>query len=38
MKSIEREVFKLGAIRAVGLPEDLFADIAPAVLLAWRAR
>ncbi|WP_336207007.1 DUF4158 domain-containing protein [Nonomuraea sp. LPB2021202275-12-8] len=38
VKSIEREAFKLGAIRAIQLPEDLFTDIAPAVLLAWRSR
>ncbi|MFD8563298.1 DUF4158 domain-containing protein [Streptosporangium canum] len=38
VKSIEREAFKLGAIRAIELPQDLFADIAPAVLLAWRSR
>ncbi|MFC6083010.1 DUF4158 domain-containing protein [Sphaerisporangium aureirubrum] len=38
VKTIEREVFKLTAIRAVGLPDDVFADIAPKVLAAWRAR
>ncbi|MEU6743749.1 hypothetical protein [Streptosporangium sandarakinum] len=38
VKSIEREAFKLGAIRAIALPEALFADIAAAVLLAWRSR
>lgn len=32
VKTIEREVFKLTAIRAVGLPEGLFADVAPKVL------
>jgi hypothetical protein len=37
-KTIEREVFKLTAIRAVGLPDDLFAEVAPKVLAAWRAR
>ncbi|MGB6165620.1 MAG: DUF4158 domain-containing protein [Pseudonocardiaceae bacterium] len=38
VKTIEREVFKLGAIKAVGLPGDLFDDVAPGVLAAWRAR
>ncbi|MEU7878269.1 Tn3 family transposase [Microbispora bryophytorum] len=38
VKTIEREVFKLTAIRAVGLPDDVFADVAPKVLAAWRAR
>ncbi|WP_171075339.1 DUF4158 domain-containing protein [Nonomuraea basaltis] len=38
VKTMEREVFKLGAIEAVGLPEGVFDDVAPGVLLAWRAR
>src|SRR5664280_1785306 len=38
LKTITTEVFKLEAIRAVGLPEGLFADIAPKVLAGWRAR
>ncbi|MEV0418632.1 Tn3 family transposase [Streptosporangium canum] len=38
VKTMEREVFKLGAIKAVGLPEGVFGDVAPGVLLAWRAR
>ncbi|MEZ0070812.1 hypothetical protein ABH927_000143 [Planotetraspora sp. GP83] len=38
VKTIEQEVFKLTAIRAVGLPDDLFADVAPKVRAAWRAR
>ncbi|MFD7088241.1 DUF4158 domain-containing protein [Streptomyces sp. NPDC059896] len=32
------EIDKLLAIRAIGLPPDLFRDIAPAVLAGWRAR
>ncbi len=32
------EIAKLEAIRAIGLPSDLFADIAPVVVNAWRAR
>jgi TnpA family transposase len=32
------EIAKLEAVRAVGLPEDVFADIAPKVVTAWRAR
>jgi hypothetical protein len=38
VRTIEREVFKLLAIRAVGLPDGLFVDVAPKVLAAWRAR
>ena len=38
VKTIGQETFKLGAIRAVGLPDDLFADVAPKVLTGWRAR
>lgn len=38
VKTIEREVVKLTAIRKVGLPDDLFADVAPKVLASWRAR
>lgn len=37
VKTIEREVFKLNAIRKVALPDDLFADVAP-TLRAGRAR
>ncbi|HEX6402518.1 MAG TPA: hypothetical protein VF003_05060 [Pseudonocardiaceae bacterium] len=36
--TMRREVFKLGAIEAIGLPAGLFDDIAPGVLAAWRAR
>ncbi len=32
------EIDKLRAVRAVGLPSGLFADIAPVVLAGWRAR
>ena len=28
----------LTAIRGVGLPNDLFTDVAPKVLASWRAR
>jgi hypothetical protein len=38
VKTIGQETFKLGAIRAAGLPGDLFADVAPKVLAGWRAR
>ncbi|HEX3308196.1 MAG TPA: DUF4158 domain-containing protein, partial [Streptosporangiaceae bacterium] len=38
VKTIGQEAFKLGAIRTVGLPDDLFADVAPKVLAGWRAR
>ncbi|HEV7806481.1 MAG TPA: DUF4158 domain-containing protein [Solirubrobacteraceae bacterium] len=32
------EIAKLEAIRAIGLPCDLFADVAPTVVAGWRAR
>jgi len=32
------EIAKLEAIRAIGLPADLFADVTPVVVNAWRAR
>ncbi|MEV4186248.1 DUF4158 domain-containing protein, partial [Streptosporangium canum] len=38
LESMLREIDKLTAIRAVGLPEGLFADVAPKVLASWRAR
>jgi hypothetical protein len=38
VKTIGQEAFKLGAICAVGLPGDLFADVAPKALAGWRAR
>jgi hypothetical protein len=38
VKTMRREVFKLGAINAIELPEGLFDDVAPGVLAAWRSR
>jgi hypothetical protein len=38
VSTMEREVFKLRAIEAVGIPEEALEDVAPAVLAAWRAR
>jgi TnpA family transposase len=38
LESMLREIDKLTAIRAIGLPENLFADVAPKVLASWRAR
>ena len=38
VKTIGQEAFKLRSIRAVGLPGDLFADVAPKVLAGWRSR
>ena len=38
VKTIGQEAFKLRSIRAVGLPDDLFADVAPKVLAGWRSR
>ena len=32
------EIAKLEAVRAVGLPAEVFADVAPRVVTAWRAR
>jgi hypothetical protein len=32
------EIAKLEAIRAIGLPPELFADVAPGVVAGWRAR
>ncbi|MFF4579980.1 hypothetical protein ACFY15_16525 [Streptomyces sp. NPDC001373] len=32
------EIDKLLAVRAIGLPADLFADVAPKVVAGWRAR
>ena len=32
------EIAKLEAIRAIGLPSDVFADVAPTVVAGWRAR
>jgi len=38
LESMLAEIRKLTAIRAVGLPPGLFADVAPKVVSAWRAR
>jgi hypothetical protein len=38
VKTIAAEVAKLKVINTVGLPEELFDEIAPGVLLGWRAR
>lgn len=38
LESMLREISKLTAIRAIGLPEGLFADVAPKVLASWRTR
>ena len=38
LESMLREIRKLTAIRAVGLPAALFADVAPKVLASWRQR
>ncbi len=32
------EISKLEAIRAIGLPADLFAGVAPKIVAGWRAR
>ena len=32
------EISKLEAIRAIGLPGDLFAGVAPKIVAGWRAR
>lgn len=38
LESMLREIAMPEAIRAVGLPGDLFADVAPKVLASWRQR
>ena len=38
MKTCEEEAAKLALLRHIGLPAGLFADVAPKVLAAWRAR
>ncbi|MFY1621568.1 Tn3 family transposase [Micromonospora sp. WMMD735] len=38
LESMLTEIRKLRAARAIGLPGDLFADVAPRVLAGWRAR
>ncbi len=38
LESMMAEIGKLRAVRAVGLPPELFADVAPKVLEGWRAR
>jgi hypothetical protein len=38
LESMLVEIRKLRAVRAVGLPAGLFADVAPMVLAGWRAR
>lgn len=38
LESMLTEIRKLQAIRAIGLPPGLFADVAPKVLAGWRAR
>jgi hypothetical protein len=38
LESMLTEIRKLTAIRAIGLPPGLFADVAPKVVSGWRAR
>jgi TnpA family transposase len=38
LETMLAEIDKLEAVRAVGLPSGLFADVAPKVVAAWRAR
>ena len=38
LESMLTEIRKLRAVRAVGLPAGLFADVAPKVLAGWRPR
>ncbi len=38
LESMMTEISKLEAVRAVGLPARMFADVAPKVMDAWRAR
>jgi hypothetical protein len=32
------EIAKLEAVRAVGVPADMFADVAPKIIIGWRGR
>jgi hypothetical protein len=38
LESMLTEIKKLRAVRAIGLPPGLFADVAPRVLAGWRSR
>lgn len=38
LASMLTEISRLEAVRAIGLPAGLFADVAPKVVAAWRAR
>lgn len=38
LESMLREIRKLEAIRSIGLPPALFAEVAPKVLVSWRQR
>ncbi len=38
LESMMTEIGKLEAVRAIGLPQDLFIDAAPRVVQGWRAR
>lgn len=38
LETMLTEIDKLLAVRAIGLPPDLFIDVAPKVLAGWRAR
>jgi hypothetical protein len=38
LKTMQDEVAKLSAVRAIGLPTGLFADVSPKVVNGWRAR
>lgn len=38
LETMLTEIDKLLAVRAIGLPQDLFIDVAPKVVTGWRAR
>jgi hypothetical protein len=38
LASMLTEISRLEAVRAIGLPDGLFADVAPRVVAAWRSR
>ncbi|MDQ0797790.1 DUF4158 domain-containing protein [Streptomyces sp. B1I3] len=38
LETMLTEIDKLLAVRAIGLPRDLFVDVAPKVVAGWRAR
>jgi Domain of unknown function (DUF4158) len=38
LKTMLSEIAKLKAVRAIGLPDDVFADVSPKIVASWRGR